>query len=147
MTVQLQCARCAASYPIDQVRYVCDCGGLLDVSHDLEALRPEVNRHLFDGRMEGAPTPVPPTATPTVTPSPTPTETPSPTPTDTPSPTPPPASLLPGALGVFGGGAVCLGATGLVVLLAVGGFLFWLYRLGTADEMGDEESEYQDEDI
>ena len=57
MTVQLQCARCTASYPIDQVRYVCDCGGLLDVSHDLEALRPEVNRHLFDGRLEGAPTP------------------------------------------------------------------------------------------
>jgi threonine synthase len=57
VTVQLQCARCAAIYPIDQVRYVCDCGGLLDVSHDLEALRPEVNRHLFDGRLEGAPTP------------------------------------------------------------------------------------------
>ncbi len=57
MTVQLQCARCAGVYPIDQVRYVCDCGGLLDVSHDLEGLRPEVNRHLFDGRLEGAPTP------------------------------------------------------------------------------------------
>jgi len=27
------------------------------VVHDLEALRPEVNRHLFDGRLEGAPTP------------------------------------------------------------------------------------------
>ena len=38
MTVQLQCARCAAVYPTDQVRYECDCGGLLDVSHDLEAL-------------------------------------------------------------------------------------------------------------
>jgi threonine synthase len=57
VTVQLQCARCTAVYPIDEVRYVCDCGGLLDVSHDLEALRPEVNRHLFDGRLEGAPTP------------------------------------------------------------------------------------------
>lgn len=57
MTVQLQCARCAALYPIHQLRYVCDCGGLLDVVHDLEALRPEVNRHLFDGRLEGAPTP------------------------------------------------------------------------------------------
>jgi threonine synthase len=39
------------------VRYVCDCGGLLDVNHDLEALRPEVNRYLFDGRLEGAPKP------------------------------------------------------------------------------------------
>jgi threonine synthase len=57
MTVQLQCARCAEVYPIHEVRYICDCGGLLDVSHDLEALRPEVNRHLFDGRLEGAPTP------------------------------------------------------------------------------------------
>lgn len=57
MTVQLQCARCAAAYSIDLVRYLCDCGGLLDVSHDLEALRPEVNRHLFDGRLEGAPKP------------------------------------------------------------------------------------------
>jgi threonine synthase len=57
VTVQLQCARCSAAYSIDQVRYVCDCGGLLDVSHDLEALRPEVNRYLFDGRLEGAPKP------------------------------------------------------------------------------------------
>ena len=57
MSIQLQCARCAASYPADRVRYLCDCGGLLDVVHDLEALRPEVNRHLFDGRLEGAPTP------------------------------------------------------------------------------------------
>jgi threonine synthase len=57
VTIQLQCARCAAVYPIDEVRYMCDCGGLLDVSHDLETLRPEVNRHLFDGRLEGAPKP------------------------------------------------------------------------------------------
>jgi len=57
VTVQLQCARCAAVYPTDQVRYECECGGLLDVSHDLEVLRPELNRHLFDGRLEGAPTP------------------------------------------------------------------------------------------
>jgi threonine synthase len=57
VTIQLQCARCATVYPIDEVRYMCDCGGLLDVSHDLESLRPEVNRHLFDGRLEGAPKP------------------------------------------------------------------------------------------
>jgi hypothetical protein len=82
-------------------------------------------------------TPVPPTATPTVTPSPTPTETPSPVPTDTPEPTATPASLLPGALGIVGGGVVCLGGIGLVVLLAVGGFLFWLYRLGTSEEAED----------
>ena len=80
------------------------------------------------------PTPVPPTDTPTVTPSPTPTETPSPTATDTPEPTATPASLLPGVLGVVGGGVACLGGIGLVVLLAVGGFLFWLYRLGTSEE-------------
>jgi threonine synthase len=57
VNVQLECARCAAVYPLGQVRYVCDCGGLLDVAHDLEALRPEVNRYLFDGRLEGAPKP------------------------------------------------------------------------------------------
>jgi hypothetical protein len=58
-------------------------------------------------------------------------------PTDTPEPTATPASLLPGALGIVGGGVVCLGGIGLVVLLAVGGFLFWLYRLGTSEEAED----------
>jgi hypothetical protein len=45
--------------------------------------------------------------------------------------------LLPGSgLGVVGGGVLCLVGAGIVVVLAVGAFLFWLYRLGM-DE-GDE---------
>jgi hypothetical protein len=82
------------------------------------------------------PTPVP-TDTPTVTPSPTPTETPTPEPTDTPEPTATPVPLFSDALGLIGGGVVCLGGVGLVVLLAVGGFLYWLYRLGTSEEVED----------
>ncbi len=83
------------------------------------------------------PTPVP-TDTPTVTPSPTPTETPTPEPTDTPEPTATPVPPFSDALGMIGGGVVCLGGIGLVVLLAVGGFLYWLYRLGTSEEAEDD---------
>jgi threonine synthase len=56
-TITLQCLECGKNYPVDQVRYLCDCGGLLDVWHDLEALRPHISRGLFDGRFSGAPGP------------------------------------------------------------------------------------------
>ncbi len=56
-TISLQCLTCQKSYPANEVRYLCDCGGLLDVWHDLEALRPQINRGLFDGRLSGAPGP------------------------------------------------------------------------------------------
>jgi threonine synthase len=56
-TISLQCIRCGCTYPTDVVRYLCDCGGLLDVWHDLEALRPQLSRGLFDGRLSGAPGP------------------------------------------------------------------------------------------
>ncbi len=56
-TISLRCIRCQDSYPADKVRYLCDCGGLLDVWHELELLRPEINRRLFDGRLSGAPGP------------------------------------------------------------------------------------------
>lgn len=58
-TLRLQCLSCPKTYPISDLRYVCDCGKqqLLDVWHDLEALRPQVNRGLFDGRLSGAPGP------------------------------------------------------------------------------------------
>lgn len=36
---------------------MCECGGQLDVWHDLETLRPLVSRGLFDGRLSGAPGP------------------------------------------------------------------------------------------
>ena len=50
MNHRLQCMACAAQYPSDQPRYVCDCGGLLDVAHDLAALRDRVSQDLFDSR-------------------------------------------------------------------------------------------------
>ena len=57
MTISLKCIVCPKEYPTDDVRYLCDCGGLLDVWHDLETLRPEISRGLFDGRLSGAPGP------------------------------------------------------------------------------------------
>jgi threonine synthase len=62
-TISLQCIRCHAVYPANEIRYLCDCGGLLDVWHDLELLRSQVSRGLFDGRLSGAPGP---RVTPTV---------------------------------------------------------------------------------
>ena len=99
------------------------------------------------------PTPLPPTPPPTATSTPTftpvpPTSTSTPSPTATPTATPEP--FLPGGLGVLGGGAVCLVGAGLVVLLVVGAFLFWLYRLGMSEdeEFGDgETSESGDQEI
>jgi hypothetical protein len=43
---------------------------------------------------------------------------------------------------VVGGGVLCLGGAGLVVILLVGAFLFWLYRLGTG-----EDEEFEDQEI
>ncbi len=59
MTIILKCLNCKTEYPADAVRYRCDCGGLLDVRHDLDALRPQVSRALFDGRAAAAPAPHP----------------------------------------------------------------------------------------
>ena len=50
MDYHLQCMACGAHYPPDELRYVCDCGGLLDVTHDLAALRESVSHELFDSR-------------------------------------------------------------------------------------------------
>jgi len=50
MNHRLRCMTCNASYPPGELRYVCDCGGLLDVEHDLAALRGRVSRELFDSR-------------------------------------------------------------------------------------------------
>lgn len=99
------------------------------------------------------PTSVPPTATHTATPLPTltplpPTLTPTPSPTAT--ATPAPAFL--GLLEVMGGGAVCLGGAGLGAVVLVGGFLYWLYRLGTdedeelVDQEGDEWEDWEAEE-
>ncbi len=47
---------------------------------------------------------------------------------------------------MIGGGVACLGGIGVVVLLAVGGFLYWLYRLGTSEE-AEEGEEALDQEV
>lgn len=54
----LQCMDCGQQYPTTQVIYTCTaCGGLLDVTHDLDALRSQVSRQLFDSRLGSLDTP------------------------------------------------------------------------------------------
>ncbi|MCK5843540.1 MAG: threonine synthase [Victivallales bacterium] len=38
MRQTLSCVHCCVEYDIKQIRYTCDCGGVLDVKHDLSAL-------------------------------------------------------------------------------------------------------------
>ncbi len=48
----LQCMDCGRQYPINEVIYNCSqCGGLLDVQHDLEQLRSTVTRDQLDARL------------------------------------------------------------------------------------------------
>jgi threonine synthase len=47
----LQCVECGTMYPIDEIRFSCSCGHLLDVVHDLGVLKPMVSRELFDDRL------------------------------------------------------------------------------------------------
>ncbi|MBN2469725.1 MAG: threonine synthase, partial [Anaerolineae bacterium] len=48
----LKCIDCETEYPIDRLIYTCQqCGGLLDVTHDLDGLRGRISRELFDGRL------------------------------------------------------------------------------------------------
>ena len=48
----LKCVNCGHEHRLDDPVYVCEqCGGLLDVIHDLEAIRPHVSRQLFDSRL------------------------------------------------------------------------------------------------
>jgi threonine synthase len=51
MDVILRCIECKAEYSPDEVRYSCDCGGLLEVVHDLEKLKESVSLELFDKRL------------------------------------------------------------------------------------------------
>lgn len=52
MTSILQCMDCGKHYGIDSVIYTCaDCGGLLDVQHDLDKLKKTVSRKVFDQRL------------------------------------------------------------------------------------------------
>ena len=47
----LKCIKCNKEYPLDVIRYECDCGSLLDVSHDLEELKEAVSKKIFDKRL------------------------------------------------------------------------------------------------
>ena len=51
ISVILRCIECRREYPIDEVRYRCECGDLLEVVHDIEALRKKVSSQLFDERL------------------------------------------------------------------------------------------------
>ncbi len=51
MDFKLKCMACGAEYSPQEIRYTCDCGGLLDVEHDLDSLRGQVSRELFDSRL------------------------------------------------------------------------------------------------
>lgn len=46
----LECVRCSRTYPIDELRYTCDCGGILDVKRDLSKFDGEALRKLWDSR-------------------------------------------------------------------------------------------------
>ncbi len=53
LPIELVCIDCGATYPSDEVRYTCACGGLLDVARDLEELREHVSRERLDARLGG----------------------------------------------------------------------------------------------
>ncbi len=49
----LDCVACGTSHDGLDPRMTCDCGGTLDVAHDLDALRGRVSRRVFDDRRGG----------------------------------------------------------------------------------------------
>ena len=50
LTFELVCVDCRTVYPGLEARYRCECGGTLDVVHDLEAVASAVSRDTFDKR-------------------------------------------------------------------------------------------------
>ena len=51
LPIALTCVECGRRYPAEKQRYTCDCGSLLDVTHDLGALQGVATRELFDSRL------------------------------------------------------------------------------------------------
>ncbi len=47
----LRCIECGKEYPMDEARYRCDCGDLLEVVHSLEALKKKISCKLFNERL------------------------------------------------------------------------------------------------
>jgi threonine synthase len=54
MNERLECITCGTRFPVDQVRYTCDCGGLLNFERDT----PSVGRDVFDRRRATARAPI-----------------------------------------------------------------------------------------
>ncbi len=48
---QLRCVACKKNYDIHDIRFLCDCGHLLDVWHDLGELKKTITRKTFDDRL------------------------------------------------------------------------------------------------
>jgi len=48
MNIVLKCIECGEEYPVDKLRYVCECGGLLEVVHPLDEL--DIDLEVFDER-------------------------------------------------------------------------------------------------
>lgn len=46
----LECVRCSRTYSVDELRYTCDCGGILDVKRDLSKIDGAALRKLWDSR-------------------------------------------------------------------------------------------------
>ena len=46
----LSCVECQNEYPVNKVRYFCNCGGLLEVKQDIEYLK-SLSTDLFDNRL------------------------------------------------------------------------------------------------
>ena len=55
--MQLVCIDCGETWPTAEPRYLCECGGTLDVAHDLDALRGALSLEMFEAR-RGARDPV-----------------------------------------------------------------------------------------
>lgn len=55
--MKLKCVACGAEYPALGPLQLCPCGGLLDVVHDLAALREQVSPQLFNSRAADPPFP------------------------------------------------------------------------------------------
>jgi threonine synthase len=43
-----ECIACTKTYPLDEVRYLCECGNILDISYDYECMKESISPTLFD---------------------------------------------------------------------------------------------------
>jgi len=50
-TLKLVCVVCAEGYAADRARIRCECGGTLDVVHDIQAMRGKLSVDIFDQRL------------------------------------------------------------------------------------------------